>query len=64
VNASSAPDRLADQRYVTVVLRLLLDRHDRLIRGEVGGAPEGPWVRFAEPSGLLDAVQTWLRQAK
>jgi hypothetical protein len=62
VHASSADDRLADQRYVTVILRLVLDRHDQLMRGEVGGTDDGPWVRFANPSGLLEAVEAWLLQ--
>ena len=58
--ASSADDRLADQRYVTIILRLVLDRHGGLVRGEVGGTDDGPWVRFANPSGLLEAVESWL----
>jgi hypothetical protein len=62
VYASSADDRLTDQRYVTVILRLVLDRHDHLLRGEVGGTDNGPWVRFAHPSGLLEAVESWLLQ--
>jgi hypothetical protein len=62
VHPASSDDRLADQRYVTVILRLLLDRDGCLARGEVGGTDNGPWVRFANPSGLLEAVETWLLQ--
>jgi hypothetical protein len=62
VYASSADDRLADQRYVTVILRLVLDPHGSLVRGEVGGTADGPWVRFVHSSGLLEAVETWLLQ--
>jgi hypothetical protein len=53
---------LADQRYVTLILRLVLDRDGRLIRGEVGGTEGGRWVRFARPTGLRSAVESWLHQ--
>jgi hypothetical protein len=55
------PERLGDQRYVTLVLRLLLDREGQLVQGEIGG-PEGgqdaerSWVRFRGGEGLLEAV--------
>ena len=61
--ASPPDDRLANQRYVTVILRLLLDRHGQLVRGEVGGTEDGRWIRFARPSDLLAAVESWLLQA-
>jgi hypothetical protein len=62
VQPASPDDRLADQQYVTVILRLVLDRHGSLVRGEVGGTEDGSWVRFGTSSGLLEAVERWLLQ--
>ena len=60
----SRPERLANQRYATLVLRLLVDREGQLVQGEIGG-PEGDqdaerWVRFRGAEGLLEAVHAWL----
>lgn len=57
-------ERLGDRQYVVLLLRVLVDREDRLLSGEVGGPDEDGgaerWVRFREPAGLAGAVQAWL----
>ena len=59
-------ERLSDRLYVVLLIRALVDRDNHLLSGEVGGPDEdengGPerWVRFREPGGLAQAVQTWL----
>ena len=57
-------ERLSDRQYVVLLIRALVDRDDHLLSGEVGGPDEGEgperWVRFREPGGLAQAVQTWL----
>jgi len=59
-----APERLADQRYVTLQLRVLVDRRDTLVQGELGGTSlDGGtehWVRFRGATGLAEAVRSWL----
>ncbi len=53
---------LADRHYVTLILRLTLDRSGRLIHGELvdtaGTQPE--W--FLGVVGLNQAVATWLKE--
>ena len=53
-----------DRQYVVLLVRALVDAHNRLLSGEVGGPEEygGPerWVRFREPNDLAKAVQEWL----
>ena len=60
----SAPEQISDSRYVTLILRLLVDRSGELVKGEVGGqaAHEATehWVHFRGASGLLAAVQASL----
>jgi hypothetical protein len=58
------PERLGDQWYVTLILRLLVDRQGQVVQGEIGG-PEGGqdaerWVRFRGAEGLLEAVHAWV----
>jgi hypothetical protein len=60
----SAPEQLSDSRYVTLILRLLVDRFGELVDGDVGAqaAHESTvrWVHFHGASGLLAAVQASL----
>ncbi len=53
---------LADRHYVTLILRLTLDRRGRLIQGELldTAATRQKW--FTGASGLNQAVEAWLRQ--
>jgi hypothetical protein len=63
----SAPEQLSESRYVTLTVRLLVNRDGELVRGEVGGLvanqPTERWVRFRGAGGLLRAVRTWLSSA-
>jgi hypothetical protein len=64
MDQSSEVERLSDRQYVILLVRVLVDRQNQLLSGEVGGPEEygGPerWVRFREPGGLAQAVQSWL----
>ena len=64
VDQPSDVEHLHDHQYVVLLMRALVDSHNQLLSGEVGGPDEygGPerWVRFREPSGLAQAVQSWL----
>ena len=55
-----AENHLADRRYVSVVLRLVLDRHGQMIHGEVVGDATTRPARFSGWRGLTRAVQVWL----
>ncbi|MSP12340.1 MAG: hypothetical protein EXR62_05210 [Chloroflexi bacterium] len=53
-------EQLATKRYITVVLRLVVDEHDRLLYGEiVDGAGAGA-KRFAGWRVLVRTVRTWV----
>ena len=65
---TTAENELAERRYVTVVIRLLLDHRGKLLRGEAVGveAADGaaaPSARFDRWTGLVRAVQTCLPRA-
>lgn len=58
-------DRLADQQYVVLLLRVLVDGRRQIVHGDAGGPDEHDpkierWIHFHGPTGLLGAVQTWL----
>jgi hypothetical protein len=53
-------NHLADRRYVSVVLRLVLDQHGQMIHGEVVGDATMRPARFSGWSGLTPALQAWL----
>ena len=55
-----AENHLADRRYVSVVLRLVLDQHGQLIHGEVVGDSTTRPTRFRGWRGLTRALQAWL----
>jgi hypothetical protein len=52
-------ERLSDMRYLVLLLRLLVDKEDRILCGEVSGAEIGAerWVRFRGADGLQGAIQ-------
>ena len=60
----SQPERLSDQQFVTLILRLLIDSRGDVVQGEVGGLAADQrterWVRFRRVDCLLGAVQGWL----
>ena len=51
---------LTERHYVTVVLRLTLDSHGRLIQGELVDMGNEIQERFMGRAGLTRAVQGWL----
>jgi hypothetical protein len=51
---------LADRHYVTLILRLTLDRGGRLIQGELVDTTDSQLARFIGVTGLNQAVQDWL----
>jgi hypothetical protein len=57
-------EHLHDRQYVVLLMRVLVDNQNQLLSGEVGGPDEygGPerWVRFRDPSGLVQAVERWV----
>jgi hypothetical protein len=53
---------LEDRHYVTLIVRLALDRSGRVIQGELVDATDSFQKRFTGASGLNQAVATWLRQ--
>jgi hypothetical protein len=53
---------LADRHYVTLILRLTLDRGGQLIRGELVDTTDTLHQRFIGVAGLKQAVQDWLTQ--
>jgi hypothetical protein len=57
---SPAENHLADRRYVSVVLRLVLDQHGQLIHGELVGAANTRPARFSGWRGLTRALKVWL----
>jgi hypothetical protein len=50
-------------RYVTVILRLVLDRRGRLDYGELMGLDATPVRRFRGWRGLHRALRQWLAEA-
>jgi hypothetical protein len=61
---AAPPERLADQREVTLLLRLLVDRHGQVVQGEVASVEDDQdvehWVRFRGVDGLPRAVHAAL----
>ena len=53
---------LAGRHYVTLILRLTLDRGGRLIQGELVDTNDSRPEHFIDASGLHQAVEAWLRQ--
>jgi len=57
-------ERLSDNRYVVLRLRLLVDRQRRVVHGDVGAFEEEEhkerWIHFHGPDGLIEAVRVWL----
>lgn len=58
---ASRPDRLADKRILTAVVRVVLDDRGRLVHGEVLDARGGVRVRFQRWPRLIRAIRTSLR---
>ncbi len=58
-----APDTaLTDRHYITLILRLTLDRAGRVIQGELVDTADTLEKRFTGAAGLKQAVAAWLSQ--
>jgi hypothetical protein len=57
-----AENHLADRRYVSVVVRLVLDQHGQMIHGELVGDANMRPARFSGWRGLTPALQAWLTE--
>lgn len=58
----SAPhDHLAETRYITVILRLMVSPLDEL-RGEITATDDQQRLRFVGWSGLTQTLRDWLNQ--
>ena len=53
-------NHLADKRYITVVLRLVVDEHGRVTHGQLIEVSNGHKQRFKGWRGLVWAVRGWL----
>jgi hypothetical protein len=58
VSSTAGPDRLADKRQLTVVLRLVLDAHGGLVHGEAVEGMSGSIHRFSQWEEIVGAVRT------
>lgn len=58
----SQDSSVTDHRYVTLILRLTLDRCGHLIQGELVDTLDTLQQRFRGSSGLNQAVEAWLRR--
>jgi hypothetical protein len=52
---------LVDRHYVTLILRLTLDRGGHVIQGELVDMTNTLQKRFMGASGLNQAMESWLR---
>lgn len=53
---------LADRHYVTLILRLTLDRAGRLIQGDLATTTDSRQEHFTGSRGLHQALEAWLTQ--
>ena len=61
--SQEAPDTaLTDRHYITLIVRLTLDRAGRLIQGELVDTADTLQKRFTGAAGLNQAVATWVSQ--
>ena len=60
---SHAPtESTLDRHYVTLILRLTLDRGGRLLQGELVATTDSRPHRFIDLDGLHRTIETWLKQ--
>jgi hypothetical protein len=53
-------DVLSERRYVSLLLRIVIDRRGRVLHGEIVDIDGGTRMRFAERRGLSRALQAYL----
>lgn len=54
------PEGLQDKRYVTVILRLLIDKHGALVHGELADTDGSAGPRFTGWPALTPAIHSWV----
>jgi hypothetical protein len=60
MSGPSNENNLAEHHYATLILRLLLDRHGRLVHGDIVDVMNTHQEHFIGDYGLIQAVQAWL----
>jgi hypothetical protein len=63
---STPPDleRLSDSRYVVFIVRVLVDKDDQVLQGELGGGGEPERsIRFRGKDGLVAAIEAYVSRA-
>jgi hypothetical protein len=62
VTTESRSEHLSHRRYVTLLLRLLVDESDKSMQGQVSGLQHGQerWVSFRGRDELLDVIDAWV----
>lgn len=59
--ATADNSTLADRHYITLILRLTLDRNGHLIQGDLADTTASRQEHFIGTTGLHQAVEAWLR---
>jgi hypothetical protein len=59
---STPPDleRLSDRRYVVFIVRVLVDKNNQVLQGELGGDTSERSIRFRGTEGLVAAVERYV----
>ena len=59
---STPPDleRLSDSRYVVFIVRLLVDKDNQVLQGELSGDESERSVRFRGKEGLVAAIEAYV----
>jgi hypothetical protein len=57
-------NHLAEQQYITLIVRLMVDQHAKLIRGEIVNDTNTFRERFMGGHELIAAMQTWLARVE
>jgi hypothetical protein len=55
-------EELDEKRYITAILRLLLNESGELVHGELADVEGRPNKRFVGWEGLMAAVRAWARE--
>lgn len=51
-------ERLAERRYVTLLLRVLVDVQQKVVHGQVARVEHEHWIDFVGAANLVEAVHT------
>ena len=67
MSGSPGVERLSENRYIVLLLRLMIDSQGQVVHGDVGAFEEEEekehWIHFHGPDGLIEAVRVWLAAA-